>query len=174
MADGTQSNPGLQQDPLVDRLAPDPGQVPADLIRLAGFLGKSTKPGHWRLYLNPELSEYVEVAEADIVHSQANSGDPNAMAGTSLWVRRGASLQHTRVESRQVEAEFLQGDITGSMLAGQTARAPGPQQLFHLPNTIVVSRFCSHFCSAVCSSNGPFFAQPIVTCTHPFNATCCS
>ena len=60
----------LKQDPLVEQLAPDPGShIPT--IQLTGWLGKGSKEGHWRLYLNPELDQYVGFSAEDVVHTQA-------------------------------------------------------------------------------------------------------
>ena len=35
---------------------------------LTGYLGASSEEGHERLYLSPDLSNYVEIPEAAILH----------------------------------------------------------------------------------------------------------
>ena len=121
----------LKQDPLVDRLRPDPSQPLPDVVVLFGYLGKSSEREHWRLYLTTQLNEYVEIAEGDILETESVATEKNLMGGTRLWIRRDAPLQHVRVNSRQVEAEFLQGDITGTQLIAQrgtnlVGAQPGP------------------------------------------------
>jgi len=126
----------LEQDKLVDKLVPDASQVP-DVQVLAGFLGKSTREGYWRLYLTITLNEYVEFAEEDVVHSHAFESDESLLGGTAVWIRRGANLQHTQSVSREAQADFLQGAITASALgrpgtSGRARRGPafvqaGPQ-----------------------------------------------
>ncbi len=106
----------LNEDELVKKLVPDPSQVPS--VRcLAGFMGSSTKAGYKRLYLTPELNEYVEFRTEDVVHTQSVATDRNPLGGSVVWLKRDAEIQHTRTESRDVKAEFLQGDITTAFLA---------------------------------------------------------
>src|SRR6266404_8039273 len=108
---------GLKEDEVIARLVPDPA-VPADVIRMTGYLGKSVRRGYWRLYRTLELNNYLEIAEDDIVHSQSlASQEDSSRGGTLLWVRRDAILHHTRTESRQAQAELLKGDITGGFLS---------------------------------------------------------
>ena len=63
------SSKKLAQDPLVEKLVSDPSQH-EPTIQLRGWLGKGTVEGVWRIYLTPQLNEYVEVAENDILHTQ--------------------------------------------------------------------------------------------------------
>lgn len=84
---------------------------------LTGWLGKSTRDGRWRLYFTPQLDEYVEFKEEDVLRSQS-LGSEQTEGPTTLWVERGASLEHTRTTSRQVQAEFLGGEVAANFLAG--------------------------------------------------------
>ena len=106
----------LWQDALVENLRPDPSQGP-NAVALTGWLGKSTRDGYWRLYFTPQLDEYVEFKEEDVLRSQS-LGSEQTEGRTTLWVKRGASLEHTRTASRQVQAEFLKGELAASFLAG--------------------------------------------------------
>jgi hypothetical protein len=65
-----EGGPSLEQHPFVEALVPDPSQGPPNATVLRGFLGKSTTEGVWRLYLTAALDEYVEIPEADILHSR--------------------------------------------------------------------------------------------------------
>ena len=85
------------------------------LLLLKGLLGRGEAENIWRLYLTLEMDEYVEFASSDVVHSQAVN-ESDSLAGTSVWVRRGTTLRYTHVASRQVQADFLRGDITARHL----------------------------------------------------------
>ena len=96
----------LEQDALVEALVPDPsGHQPG--MQLTGWLGKGTTEGHWRLYLTPQLSEYVEFAEDDVLHSQALTEAQSPLGGTIVWLKPGVALRHTEVVTRSVQADFL-------------------------------------------------------------------
>jgi hypothetical protein len=105
----------LRQDALVENLVPDPSQYQSVTV-LAGFLGKSTRVGYWRLYLTSQLNEYVEFREEDVVHTQPIPPEQSPLGGTLIWLRRDATVHHTHITSRQVQAEFLQGHITSRFL----------------------------------------------------------
>ena len=113
------SRPRLEEDPLVEALVPDPGQGPPDAAVLQGYLGKGTTEDVWRLYLTPQLDQYVELPEAEILYSQKQPDD-----GTLVWVRKDLSLSVQRPQPAQVQAEFLGGNIAGARLQ-QAAPAGG-------------------------------------------------
>lgn len=101
----------MKPDPIVERLVPDPADVP-DVRVLNGLLGKSTRKSHWRLYLGADLSSYVEFSRTDVVHSQQLEGSDHPLGGTIVWVKRDANLTRTQSTSREAQADFLQGQIS--------------------------------------------------------------
>jgi len=107
--------PNLKPDPLLERLLPDASQTP-DVRVLVGLLGKSTRDGHWRLYLTLTLNEYVEFAEDDVVHSHTFERDESQLGGTAIWLKREANTHHTKSVSREAQADFLHGAITSGAL----------------------------------------------------------
>jgi hypothetical protein len=111
---------GLREDDFVNELVPDPSGSP-DVVALGGFVGKSRDRGYWRLYRTLDLDDYVEIAETDIVRSERAGPDGSSLAGTTVWVKKGANLVRKRVTSEQVRAELLRG--------GSAAGAVGAQQL---------------------------------------------
>lgn len=111
----------LNEDKLVRSLVPDPSKVP-DARVLVGFVGKSARERHWRLYLNPNLNEYVEFADSDVLHSQPLEGSDHPLGGTVVWFKREANLVRTRAVSREAQADFLQGDIAAAHLAAVPRR----------------------------------------------------
>src|SRR5690242_12317049 len=92
---------------LVEARAPDAAQPPEKAVRLYGYPGPSTDAGATRLYLDQDLSSYVEVPKDAIRHSQTLEND----AGTILWVDPKASIRHSTTQSHEVQADFLSGGI---------------------------------------------------------------
>lgn len=71
----------------VDRVAADPADVPAVRL-LCGYPGKAPEKGCRRIYLQPDLSDWVDVAEQDVLHEEAVPGaSPSGLA--HVWVKRG-------------------------------------------------------------------------------------
>jgi hypothetical protein len=107
----------LKQDRLVDSLVPEP-QSHQPSVMLTGFVGKASGDKMWRLYMSAQMDEYVEFPEAALLHSEAVPERDDPLGGTTVWLRPDTPLQHTRVTSRQVQAGFLQGEITAGYLGG--------------------------------------------------------
>lgn len=143
------------EEEFVTHLVPDPSQLP-DVVLLSGFCGRSSRPGHSRLYVTPELTAFVDVPEEDIVHSQAVDRDRSALGGTFLWVRRGADLKTTSTTSRESQADFLRGNIAGAIATGGMGLAV---ERLALPATFSVTQ-----CATCPTSNGGNTCFP-ATCT---------
>ena len=124
----------LKQDRLVEQLVPDPGTHEPS-IQLRGWLGKGAKEGTWRLYLTPQMDQYVQFSNSDIVHTQPVEGDQSSLGGTMVWLKAGTPLRHTRVVTRQLQADFLSGGITSKLMAG-TAPSFGAASARARPGTL--------------------------------------
>lgn len=112
--------PTLQQDELIDDLIPDPSQH-EPVTALSGFLGKSTQADHWRLYLTPELDQYVEIPENAILRTKPSPASRPTLAGSIVWVRASTPLVYKRISSIQIQAEFLQGRLLANVRPGEFA-----------------------------------------------------
>ena len=95
---------------------------PADAVPLIGYLGRGEREDHWRIYLTPELREYVEVHENDIIDRRDRPPDESPIGGSVLWVKTTAQLIHSRLIPGQAQADFLRGSLTatGSATLGTT------------------------------------------------------
>lgn len=100
----------LQVHPLVESLTKGPGGVPEPNVVVRGLPGGGEN-GEWRLYLNPQLSEYLSFRESDILHTQDMSSERNPLAGTQVWLKANASVRVVKTQSATVPAEFLAGSI---------------------------------------------------------------
>ena len=113
-----------------------------------GFLGKSARDGYWRLYLSPDLGDFVDIPEDAIIHREQLDRERSTLGGTIIWIRREANIVHTRIESREAQAEFLQGGITAAYFRGARAGALlGRNALMghRLGDTdVTVCRACDH------------------------------
>jgi hypothetical protein len=86
-------------------------------------LGKSPEEGFWRLYPTPELDEYVEIAEADIVFSRPLSEAVAPLGGTAIVINASALLRGVSTDRAEARAAFLQGDITRNAVAALQTNA---------------------------------------------------
>lgn len=101
----------LKPDIYVEKLVTDPSTPPPDLKTLHGWLGKSNRAEYWRLYLTPELNEFIEVLEGNILHTQSLVTPDNPLGGVILWIRKNTMVQHTYTTLVEAQADFLQGDL---------------------------------------------------------------
>ncbi len=138
----------LKQDRLVDQLRPDPGSL-TPTIQLTGWLGKGTKEGSWFLYFTPQLDDFVAFSEEDVVHTEPVPQDQSQLGPTMVWLRAGTVLQHTQVQTRQVQADFLSGGITSGFMAGTASSYPATA--FGLYKKPVTGPGCTR--NYVCSTN---------------------
>jgi hypothetical protein len=115
----------LEEHPLVAKVVGDPA-ARAHATVVSGYVGASGREGYVRLYLTTDLSRHVEVAEDDILHSEELSAEYAPFGATALWVRRGTRLTQTRVDARQVQAEFVGGPLTTELgtMSPQSVAAP--------------------------------------------------
>jgi hypothetical protein len=105
----------LKEDDIVSKLLPDLSK-PAKIKPLIGFLGKDNRGGYWRLYLDLTLTEYFEINQNDIIHSQSLKSELSPLGGTVLWIKKDAEISHVKPVSKQVQNQFLSGDIASEFL----------------------------------------------------------
>lgn len=117
----------IQHHPLVEALASDPDQ-PKRATRLFGFPGPSAERGSTRLWLDLELTSYLDVPDDAILHHRTLDDD----RGTVLWVDPEATLKHSAPREREVQAEFLEGEISGPG-PGDEPEIPGMLEIPHVP-----------------------------------------
>src|SRR5215203_1817573 len=114
---------GIPHHPLVEALAADPSKPPEKATKLLGFPGPAAEAKATRLWLDADLTTYVDVPDEAIVHSQTLESDQ----GTILWVEPDATLTYSSTQSQEVQAEFLGGSIAEGSLGGAPP-APGGSQ----------------------------------------------
>jgi hypothetical protein len=115
--------PEQNPDDLAAELVPDPTKLP-DVVVLRGYLGESTRAGFSRLYVNLNFTEYVEVADEDVLARRSLAANQDPLSGTVLWVKRNATLLRAAVCLAQEYAAFLHGEITASALRQSKLELP--------------------------------------------------
>jgi len=157
----------LDPDKLIKNLVNDPSKVP-NLKMLSGYLGNSNQDKFWRLYLTPELNEFIEIPEEEVVHYKRLEDDQSPLGGTILWVKNDTTLRYTRAESSDVQAKFLEGEITSSFLSGVSMGSNiglGAFGRFYLRKTFNVTQ-----CATCPATGGPETECASAFCT--WNHTC--
>jgi hypothetical protein len=101
----------------VDKLVTDPSKPPQALL-LSGFTGASSEPAHTRLYFDAELSDYVEIPDAAILHTEAMAPAQSPLGGSYVWVQRDAELVHGPVSGNRRKASFLEGRLRQDLSGG--------------------------------------------------------
>ena len=120
----------LTPHPIVAKLAADPA-APLDTAQFVGYVGKSTRPEHHRLYLSLQLDEYIDIPFAAVVHHEDIPDTEMEHGGTRVWVDAGATVVHETRQTTRTEARFLEGSIADEYLQDTTA---DPSQ-FAMPYT---------------------------------------
>ena len=150
------AKPGLKQHPLLDKLASAvsgaPGQAagagaappPTGVRAISGYLAKGTQEGQWRLYLTADFNEYLTINEKDIVASELLATDADPVAPHVVWVKADANLQHTTVQSKQVQAQFLSGSLASQFDASVQGTPAGQRFAPRLRQSTAQATSCAY------------------------------
>jgi hypothetical protein len=80
----------LRYDDFIANVIPDPATAEPTLL-LSGFVGHGEGDGTVRIYPEPSLNKWVDVPEADIVHSMPIPDSP--LGGSHVWVKRSPGIR---------------------------------------------------------------------------------
>jgi hypothetical protein len=144
------------QDPLVDRLRPDPSQPPEPTRTLQGLLGDSDRPGFRRLYFTPELDCYGEFRVEDVISFADIPPDQAPFLGdsaTRVSLRRDAAVDFTRTHRARPLDEF---DLDVRLAAA--GAAPMEPSTFGCGDTEYFG--CTQFCTQEAQCPGPTWGCP--------------
>src|SRR5262249_38309379 len=112
---------------LVQKLVTDARNLADDdgVVILTGFVGDSDEEGHTRVYCEPTLDCYADVADSDILHHAEGQG----VCGLILWVRRNAKVRiGRRGEAKQAASSFFSGPLMQDYSGGTGGSAGTGQQ----------------------------------------------
>ena len=98
-------------DDFVASIVRDPANPP-DTLLVSGYVGASSEPDAVRLYFNPQLSDYVDIPNDAILHSQKIPQESSGLGGSYVWIKSDAALTYGPVSTKRVKAtRFLEGKI---------------------------------------------------------------
>jgi len=104
-----------------------------DLSALCGYLGDSDADGCQRLFTDPTLKSWIDIAEEAIRYRCRIPGEQGAYGGRSVvWVANDALLVTGEVATTAAEADFLSGPLSREALGqlgdeGIAYAAQGPK-----------------------------------------------
>ncbi len=110
----------------MSRLVSDPAKPPQTTL-LSGYVGASDEEGHTRIYFDPQLSDYVEVADDDVLHTEP-AGGTGPLSPTLVWIKRDAQVLHGQAGSTRQRAGFFEGRVWRENFGVTVAGRPGPQR----------------------------------------------
>jgi hypothetical protein len=147
----------LSIHPLAAALADDPAS-PRDTVQIVGYIGKSQRAQHSRVYLSLAFDEYIDVPAAAILHHADVPETELPHGGTRLWVDAGAQVVHETRQSMRTEARFLEGAIAAEYLQEGPAEPAPDAQAFG--TAITQATICkANSCVAICN-------QPVTQATR--------
>jgi len=123
----------------VAKIVKDPG-APPETVMLTGYLGASSEEGHTRLYFDPHLSNYVEIPNDAILHSQDAGPDQAGLGGSYVWIKRDAELTYGPAGSQRPKGKFLEGPIMQGL--GAAIAGPGGGVTAHICPTPTAIHQC--------------------------------
>jgi hypothetical protein len=101
----------IEYDEFVAKVRPSP-DTNEQVQFLTGYVGRSSKRGHIRLYVDATLSTYIEIPTADILHALPKTKEEDPLGGSRLWVKKESKLAvgNDFMETRTKE-EFTKGSL---------------------------------------------------------------
>ena len=162
--------PSADAAPFVRDIVSDPKNVP-DVMLLYGYVGASSEEGHDRLYLSPDLTNYVEVPKDAVLHQMAASKEQDPHGGVTLWVKKDAALIYKMSPAAQALAHYFAGAVqagAGQAAAGAAVQPTPPLTLFG-PACGVTPACTFNTCGVACTGIVCTVGGPCVTaaCTQP-------
>ncbi len=107
----------------VSQIVKDPNKH-VEILLLSGFVGPSSEKEHTRLYFDPELSQYVEIPNKAILHSQQMGPETSPLGGVYVWIARDAQLVQGKAGTERAKAKFFEGPIAQGAAGGGAPELP--------------------------------------------------
>jgi hypothetical protein len=164
MAQAPRQHGGDGAADFIRQIVSDPKNVP-DVALLTGYLGASSEEGHERLYLSPDLTNYVEIPKDAILHQAPLPSEQDAHGGVTLWVKKDAALQYKMAPAAQALANYFAGAIqAGAQGAAPVAQPLQPATFAQAGCPVTLPNVCRvtlvHSCGVDCTVVGPACRLP--------------
>jgi hypothetical protein len=154
------SSSRLRLDDFVNAVHADPANAEPTVL-LAGYLGRSPEEGNVRVYLDPSLSNWLEVPEAEVIHSRPIADSP--LGGSQLWVRASAQITSGAAGAQAPAA----GAESGGEEGGAEKAAVGSDTGVFNPMATIHPTIWTQFCptGVGCIATIPCL-PPTLACPH--------
>ena len=117
---------GLYPDELIEQLVPDPANLP-NVVGLDGYVGRSDRPGHIRLYRTLSVDYWLEIPEEAVYFARTVDVAGKFQRLSVVWIHRDAEVQARITGTDDQELlEFLSGSFAAGNLA--EVELPGDYQ----------------------------------------------
>jgi hypothetical protein len=100
----------IDNDPVVDRVLGADHEPIRGVICVGGFVGRSPRADHIRLFTAMNFSECIDIPEDSIV-GQEKIQKPGIPDGTYVWFYRDANISLTVVDPNSEVSTFLEGPL---------------------------------------------------------------
>jgi hypothetical protein len=130
-----------KRDNFISKIVKDPTNPPKTIL-LKGYLGESSEEGHTRLYLDAQLSNYVEVPDDAILHEQDVPKEQSPLGETYVWIDQDAQVIHGAAGPQRQKSKFLEGPIAAAA-AGAALGPIGPVSGIGPACQIIQTPFCT-------------------------------
>jgi len=87
---------------------------PKGVTAVSGWLIESAGAKS-KLYVTPELDEWLEFPPAAIVHKKELQERTDPWPRTMVWLNNDSAIEHTRSAAVQAQEDFLYGEISESV-----------------------------------------------------------
>jgi len=168
-----EKKPPIPRDSFVNRVVIDKNKHP-NVQLLSGFLGDASEAGQTRLYFDPELSDYVDIPDDAILHTEPMSKETSPLGGFFVWIDKEREVTHGRAGEQRTKARFLEGRIQQAQMKQAAASQQMLSQMPYPPldfdrsvpwiNCIVVTDYRTCY-TRRCPSRDPHITCPAVICT---------
>jgi hypothetical protein len=106
----------VEPDELIEQLVPDPSNPPT-VVGLDGYIGRSDREGHIRLYRDLSVSYWLDIPEDKIHFTKTADVEGKFHRMSVVWVERDALVRpQTTSTDDPVLLEFLNGEFTAGNL----------------------------------------------------------
>jgi hypothetical protein len=75
----------------VSKIVTDPAQVPGVML-LSGYVGDAAQTDRRRLYVTPDLSQWIDIPSDAVLHVAHIPGPDNWLDAVMVWVKQDAQL----------------------------------------------------------------------------------
>jgi hypothetical protein len=158
----------------VSSIVSDPRNVP-DVMRLYGYPGASSEEDHERLYLNLDLTNYVEVPTKAILYRMT---DQDPQGAVCWWTKKDAALIYKMTPAAQALAHYFAGAIQAGMAgaaAPPVAGAAPPTVFCQTPPVTFLCQRPTVWChTPACTFAGPACMSAVCPTRYPTCALHCT